>query len=62
MADTAPEVVTRYFAAADARDFGALADCFTADGRALDEGKTHTGRDEIIAWREAIASAFTPSA
>src|SRR5882757_6476890 len=47
MSDTAPLVVTRYLAAADAGDFPALAGCFTSDGTVLDEGRTYRGREEL---------------
>jgi hypothetical protein len=59
MTDTAPPVVHRYLSAADAGNFAALADCFTADGSVTDEGKTYHGRSEIIAWREALAGLWT---
>jgi uncharacterized protein (TIGR02246 family) len=54
-----PDVITRYLRAADDQDFSALAECFTEDGTAIDEGATHVGRDAIRAWREAVASKFT---
>jgi hypothetical protein len=59
MSDTAPAVVTRYLAAADAGDLAALADCFTSAGTVTDEGRTYRGREEIIGWREALAGKWT---
>jgi hypothetical protein len=59
---TTPPVITRYLAAAPTRDFAALADCFTSDGTATDEGRTYRGRAEIIGWRESLASQFTYTA
>jgi SnoaL-like domain len=56
---TTPTVVARYFAAADADDPAALADCFVADGTVEDEGETYRGRDAIIAWRQAVISKYT---
>ena len=53
-----PDAVLRYLAAADAGDWPALADCFTDDGVVRDEGETHVGRAQIIAWREKVAAAF----
>ena len=58
MSDT-PAVVERYFRAADEQDFAALAECFTEDGVAHDEGETHVGRAAIRRWREAVAERFT---
>jgi hypothetical protein len=54
-----PSVVTRYFAAADARDFTELADCFVSDGFVVDEGTTYRGHDEIIGWRQDVAAKWT---
>jgi len=56
---TAPEIVTRYLQAAEARDAKACADCFTEDGTVLDEGTTFRGRDQIFDWRDALASKYT---
>jgi ketosteroid isomerase-like protein len=58
MTDT-PEVVARYLRAADDQDFAALAACFTEDGVALDEGRTHVGRAAIRRWREDVAARWT---
>ena len=52
-------MVERYFRAADEQDFATLADCFTEDGVALDEGEEHVGRAAIRRWREAVAARFT---
>lgn len=56
---SAPGVITRYLAAAAGADFGALADCFTADGTVTDEGHTYRGRAEIVGWRESVTSQWT---
>jgi ketosteroid isomerase-like protein len=56
---SAPIVVNQYLQAANGKDFEALADCFTPDGTVLDEGHTHTGRAEIIGWREDLALKYT---
>jgi len=55
----APEIITRYLAAADARDSAAVADCFTPDGTVVDEGQTYAGRDAIRGWRDLIAGKYT---
>lgn len=54
-----PDVVARYYAAADAGDLDALLACFTADAHVRDEQRDHHGRDEIRAWREGVATRFT---
>jgi ketosteroid isomerase-like protein len=59
MTQTIPDRVTEYLAAAEARDVQALAQCFTPDATVLDEGRTYRGHQEIIGWREALASQFT---
>jgi len=56
---TTPEVVTRYFRAADAGDIDALAECFTVDGTVVDENVTFTGREEIIGWRKGLVGKWT---
>ncbi|MGX6648667.1 nuclear transport factor 2 family protein [Maricaulaceae bacterium MS644] len=48
MTNTVPFAVARYFAA---RSPEAIADCFTEDGIAVDEGRTHRGRAQIRNWR-----------
>ncbi len=59
MNGNAPDVVTRYLAAADAKDPSAVAACFADHGTVVDEGVTYTGRDEIAAWRERSLSKWT---
>jgi ketosteroid isomerase-like protein len=54
-----PGVITRYLHAADEQDFATLAECFTEDGVALDEGETYVGRDAIRGWRESVISKYT---
>ncbi len=50
MTITCPEPIAAYYAAEQANDFEALARCFAADARVLDEGRTIAGRAEIAAW------------
>ena len=59
MIDNAPEIVSRYMRAAEAKDAKAIAGCFAPDGTVLDEGVTYHGRDEIIGWRENAVSRWT---
>jgi ketosteroid isomerase-like protein len=58
MAVTTPDVVIRYFKAADDKDLDALAECFTEDGRVLDEGHTYRGRAQIRSWREDLGTKW----
>ncbi len=53
-----PVPVARYFAT-DRHDIDTLASCFTEDAVVRDEGRTHTGRAAIRAWKAASASSFT---
>jgi ketosteroid isomerase-like protein len=55
----APDIIDRYYSASEKGDIDALVACFTPDATVLDEGRTHHGREEIRAWREGVASAFT---
>src|ERR1700754_2847228 len=54
-----PDVIDRYRRAADARDFDALAACFTEEATASDEGHPYSGRDEIRDWRAAVVAKWT---
>src|ERR1700694_5359874 len=56
MAISAPDVITRYFAAQAARDFDTLVTLFADDAIVIDEGKSRRGTKEIRAWRENVAS------
>lgn len=57
MTDTLPAPIAAYYAA-ETPD--AIAQCFTENGIALDERRTHRGRDEIRQWREEVATiSFT---
>lgn len=51
MTDTFPLAVVRYFAARTPEE---VAECFTEDGVAKDEGRTHRGRSEIRSWRAEV--------
>ena len=58
---TLPEPIAAYFRA-DSRDGASVADCFTADGVVLDEGRTHTGRPAIEAWKADASTRYTYTA
>jgi hypothetical protein len=53
MADTFPTPVAAYFAATTPAE---IADCFTADGVAVDDGRTHRGKNAILRWREEVST------
>mgnify|MGYP000722413028 CR=1 FL=1 len=53
MTDTLPAPVAAYFAAETPE---AIARCFTRDAIAVDERRTHRGRDAIRQWREEVAA------
>ncbi|ANS25887.1 hypothetical protein R1CP_05795 [Rhodococcus opacus] len=55
---TTPEIVTRYFRAADAGDLDALTACFTDNAAVTDEGRTVRGRDGIRQWRKDLESKY----
>ncbi len=54
-----PDVITRYYQASAAGDIDAVVACFSADARVDDQDERFTGRTEIRAWRETLASKFT---
>ena len=58
MAISAPDVITRYFAAQSARDFETLLTLFADDAVVVDEGQTRRGATEIRAWRENVAAVY----
>lgn len=53
MTDTVPLPIVRYLTATSPE---AIADTFAEGGEAMDEGRTHRGRDAIIAWRTGVAA------
>ena len=58
MPTSAPDIISRYFAAQSARDFDRLLTLFSDDAEVIDEGQTRRGRDEIRAWRENVTSVY----
>lgn len=57
-APTLPDPIAAYFTA-DTRGPDDVARCFTPQGVVKDEGKTHTGRDAIKAWKVASSTLYT---
>lgn len=53
-----PDPIAAYFAA-DTQGPDDVARCFTPQGIVKDEGKTHTGRDAIKAWKAASSTKYT---
>lgn len=53
-----PDPVAAYFTA-DQKTPEALARCFTAQATVRDEGKTHSGRNAIAAWKSDAAARYT---
>lgn len=58
MTITLPPPIASYFAA-DRADPTAVAACFTRDAVVKDEGKTHRGTAEIMAWKADTANKYT---
>jgi hypothetical protein len=53
-----PEPIAAYFEA-DRQNPEAVARCFTTHAAVKDEGRTHTGREAIQAWKEAASARYT---
>jgi hypothetical protein len=53
-----PAPAAAYFDA-DRRGAEAVARCFTADGRVVDEGRTHAGHAAIEAWKTAASGKYS---
>jgi hypothetical protein len=54
---TLPAAIAAYFAA-DRRGAAELANCFTPSAVVQDEGRTHSGRSAILAWKAKAAAAY----
>jgi len=52
-----PLAVAAYFAA-DNRDGEAVAECFTENATVTDEGRTHTGRNDIKKWKKEASAKY----
>lgn len=57
---TLPEILTRYFDAANRFDSAAVADCFTANAVVHDEQHDHVGLAAIRAWAEETGRKYQP--
>ena len=55
---TLPDPIAAYFAA-DTQGSDEVARCFTTQGVVKDNGKTHTGRDAIKAWKLESSTLYT---
>jgi ketosteroid isomerase-like protein len=54
-----PEVITGYLAAHRNRDAGGAITYFADDATVVDDGRTHRGTAEILAWLNTSASEYT---
>jgi ketosteroid isomerase-like protein len=54
-----PDVITRYFGAAERGDVDQILACFTDDAWVIDEGIRHDGKNAIRTWRTTSSSAYT---
>lgn len=53
-----PAPIAAYFEASDGLDIARLAECFAPDATVRDEGRTHRGRDAIVAWQTESKQKF----
>jgi hypothetical protein len=56
-----PEVVTRYFAAANSFDAARAAECFAADAMVKDENRDYIGPDAIRGWVAETSRKYQPT-
>jgi hypothetical protein len=56
-----PDVVSRYFDAANRFDAASAADCFTPEATVLDEGNTYVGTETIKNWITHTGEKFRPN-
>ena len=59
MSISLPDVISRYFDVTAERDSDAIVALFAADATVIDEGTTRHGLEEIRAWRDGPATAYT---
>lgn len=55
-----PEIILRYFQAANAGLVDPTLDCFSAAAVVKDESRTHTGSEAIRAWIEETTLQYRP--
>jgi len=53
-----PTVINSFINAQNNFDSEAYTECFTDNAIVYDEGKTHTGKDEIRAWNEESTATY----
>ena len=54
-----PPVVPRFVDTSNARDVDGFVACFAADAVVHDEGRTHTGIDELRKWKQDSEDEYT---
>lgn len=55
-----PDVIARYFQAANAGNIEDARDCFAENAIVHDEGGTHTGRAHIASWVDDTTRLYQP--
>jgi hypothetical protein len=55
-----PEIITRYFDAANRFDAASAAECFTSDARVHDEAHDYVGQDAVRAWVAGTSKKYQP--
>ncbi len=53
-----PEAIADYFAADAAKNAERVAECFAPDAVVKDEGKAHSGREAIRAWKTESSAKY----
>jgi hypothetical protein len=59
MLTATPDVITRYFNVTAERNTDTIVALFADDATVVDEATTRRGKDEIRAWRNGPATAYT---
>ena len=59
MSGAIPDVISRYFDVTAERDTDAIVALFADDAIVVDEGSARHGKDEIRAWRNGTATAYS---
>ncbi|MBK1817738.1 nuclear transport factor 2 family protein [Luteolibacter yonseiensis] len=55
-----PDIIIRYFNAANAGNIDEACDCFASDAAVSDEGQTHEGNQSIRTWIDSTTKKYHP--